>query len=361
MSIITRCPSCGTTFRVTPPQLQAQHGMVRCGQCAHVFDGFKTLATLPDTAQEPTQPPSRDAAPAAQPEIDQATARSTIIASPTPHIPEQVIENPVIHAPPVQPLPAQAAQPLIDFPPVPPLLDPAVARPGIDDVPTVPYRPEEAQARIKERAPEVEFEPLSAAQDDFEAISNRTRSGGWAFGVLLLLVGLGAQGAYFFRSDIAARLPESRPYLAKMCELLRCSVALPQRPREISIEASDLQATDPARPGLIALTATLRNNATTELGYPALDVVLTNAKDHTVARRIFLPAEYLPAGKGCACGHRAQRRIHRQARRRYRRSGRGRLPAWIDPCAGKLMRAARRRHGVNQPQNRRHRVVRAHP
>jgi hypothetical protein len=87
-----------------------------------------------------------------------------------------------------------------------------------------------------------------------------------------------------------------------MCELLRCSVALPQGTREISIEASDLQATDPARPGLIALTATLRNNATTELGYPALDVVLTNAKDHTVARRIFLPAEYLPAGKGARAG-----------------------------------------------------------
>ena len=24
MSIITQCPSCGTSFRVTPPQLQAQ-------------------------------------------------------------------------------------------------------------------------------------------------------------------------------------------------------------------------------------------------------------------------------------------------------------------------------------------------
>ncbi|MEK7875240.1 MAG: zinc-ribbon domain-containing protein, partial [Pseudomonadota bacterium] len=46
MSMITQCPACGTAFRVTPPQLQAQHGMVRCGRCAHVFDGFKTLAAL---------------------------------------------------------------------------------------------------------------------------------------------------------------------------------------------------------------------------------------------------------------------------------------------------------------------------
>ena len=87
-----------------------------------------------------------------------------------------------------------------------------------------------------------------------------------------------------------------------MCEWLRCTVALPQRPRQISIEASDMQATDPASPGLIALTATLRNHATTELGYPALDVVLTNTKEHTVARRIFLPSDYLGAGKDPRAG-----------------------------------------------------------
>lgn len=63
-----------------------------------------------------------------------------------------------------------------------------------------------------------------------------------------------------------------------------------------------MQATDPANPGLIVLTATLRNQAPTALGYPALDVVLTNTKDHTVARRIFLPAEYLDAVKDVRAG-----------------------------------------------------------
>ncbi len=282
MSIITQCPGCGTMFRVTPPQLQAQHGMVRCGQCATVFDGFKTLKTLPDAAQAQSRPAARDGNPAARPELDQAAARSKFVA------------------PSALPQPARAeTQPVPDFPP---FLDPALARPGIDDVPTVPYRPTEELPRITGRASAADPEPPFVAASDFAAIAPRTYSGGWAFGVLLLTVGLAAQGAYFFRSDIAARLPEARPYLAKTCELLRCTVALPQRPREISIEASDLQAADPARPGLIALTATLRNNAAMELGYPALDVVLTNTKDHTVARRIFLPAEYLAAGKGARAG-----------------------------------------------------------
>src|SRR5258706_11639308 len=58
MSIATQCPSCGTTFRVTPPQLQAQHGMVRCGRCAQVFDGFKTLTTLPEAPAANAEPQS---------------------------------------------------------------------------------------------------------------------------------------------------------------------------------------------------------------------------------------------------------------------------------------------------------------
>ncbi|MEN0037162.1 MAG: DUF3426 domain-containing protein [Cellvibrio sp.] len=35
--IITRCPKCGTAFRVTPTQLQSAKGAVRCGSCLHVF------------------------------------------------------------------------------------------------------------------------------------------------------------------------------------------------------------------------------------------------------------------------------------------------------------------------------------
>jgi hypothetical protein len=58
-----------------------------------------------------------------------------------------------------------------------------------------------------------------------------------------------------------------------------------------------MQAVDQANPGLVVLTATLRNRATIELGYPPLDLVLTNSREHTIARRTFLPAEYLAAGE----------------------------------------------------------------
>ena len=38
--ILTRCPACGTTFRVQPEQLQARDGRVRCGQCKHAFNAL---------------------------------------------------------------------------------------------------------------------------------------------------------------------------------------------------------------------------------------------------------------------------------------------------------------------------------
>ena len=43
MNLTTRCPSCGTAFRVQPVQLSARGGKVRCGKCGNVFDGVKAL------------------------------------------------------------------------------------------------------------------------------------------------------------------------------------------------------------------------------------------------------------------------------------------------------------------------------
>lgn len=43
MSLATRCPACGTTFRVVRDQLRISDGWVRCGRCSHVFDGAAEL------------------------------------------------------------------------------------------------------------------------------------------------------------------------------------------------------------------------------------------------------------------------------------------------------------------------------
>ena len=43
MSLVTRCPVCGTAFRVHSSQLAAHSGTVRCGKCGGVFNGVAAL------------------------------------------------------------------------------------------------------------------------------------------------------------------------------------------------------------------------------------------------------------------------------------------------------------------------------
>ncbi|WP_315141335.1 MJ0042-type zinc finger domain-containing protein, partial [Achromobacter marplatensis] len=55
MALTTRCPQCGTSFKVVPDQLRVRNGLVRCGACSTVFDGRACL--LPD-AGAPATPPA---------------------------------------------------------------------------------------------------------------------------------------------------------------------------------------------------------------------------------------------------------------------------------------------------------------
>jgi hypothetical protein len=118
----------------------------------------------------------------------------------------------------------------------------------------------------------------------------------------LLLFVLGVQAFYAYRVELTANYPDLKPIALGFCDLLGCTVPLPQRPKLITIEASDMQVRDPQRPGVIQLTATLRNHAGFEVSYPALDLVLTNTKEHTLARRIFMPEEYLERGRSAGAG-----------------------------------------------------------
>jgi predicted Zn finger-like uncharacterized protein len=235
MSLVTRCAACGTTFRVTQPQLEAHGGKVRCGTCKAVFDGRQGLLVLPEPAPAPGDAPE------------------------LPGFELQPVD-PVRVAPPA---PAPEATHETDYGPAP--------------------------------------EQLSL-EEQLESPEQKRRARGWAMGATLLALALAGQAAYQYRGELGVQYPGLRPHLVQFCDLLRCTLAPPQRPRLIMIEASDLQAMDPRRPGLIQLTATLRNHAEHDLGYPALDLVLTDTREHTLARRVFLPGEYLGRGRDVAAG-----------------------------------------------------------
>ncbi|WP_218510213.1 DUF3426 domain-containing protein [Variovorax sp. dw_308] len=56
MSLVTRCPSCETTFKVVRDQLRISDGWVRCGRCSQVFDATLELREAPDAVSMPAAP-----------------------------------------------------------------------------------------------------------------------------------------------------------------------------------------------------------------------------------------------------------------------------------------------------------------
>ena len=114
-----------------------------------------------------------------------------------------------------------------------------------------------------------------------------------ATAALFAALALCGQALHGFRSEIAAYFPHLKPALVQLCEWARCTVPPLQRPSALAIQASDLLILDKAKPHLVQLIVTLQNQSAVEVGYPALDLVLNDRFDHAVARRVFLPADYL--------------------------------------------------------------------
>jgi predicted Zn finger-like uncharacterized protein len=56
VSLVTRCPACGTAFRVQPAQLAAQSGTVRCGKCGELFNGVAALVAPGDEERLALEP-----------------------------------------------------------------------------------------------------------------------------------------------------------------------------------------------------------------------------------------------------------------------------------------------------------------
>jgi hypothetical protein len=268
--------------------------MVRCGRCLTVFNGFKTLSTAPE-------PPAPEAA-AAEPVAD-ITAAPGIAAPPAAEpvsaVPESTASGtsaPASATPAPSTPPAPSTEPAFRLEPVS-ATELAAAAGASASGTTQPARSYGAE-ETKDFGPAPEqltLEDHLFLEDTREARARSARW--WATGAALVLLALAAQVVYFYRGEIAAHSPAVRPYLTRLCETMGCVISLPQRPQLIAIEASDLQATDPGRPAVIQLTATVRNHAAYDVGFPALDLVLTNSRDHTLARRVFQPREYLEPGR----------------------------------------------------------------
>lgn len=218
----TVCPHCDTRFKITKAQMEAHHGMVRCGHCLQPFDIHPNFAP------------------------DQLDLQLDL----------QVLDNPI----------------------------------------------EPGDSKVAVLQPMTLAEQVSIVRDNNgNNFQSKHHTWPWTIAALLLLLVLFAQSAYFFRVDLAARLPDLKPALISYCQILKCGVPLPQHADLISIESSELDA-DPVNENQITLNALLRNRAPYAQAFPNLELTLNDSQDKPLARRVFIPADYLPQSENESLG-----------------------------------------------------------
>jgi hypothetical protein len=110
-----------------------------------------------------------------------------------------------------------------------------------------------------------------------------------ACGPLALMAAI--QFGLTLRNDALEAWPSLRPSLARACAVFGCTVGWPTHAELLTIVGSELAAI----PGtdVIELDAALRSRANFIMALPAIEVTLTDTQNRTIARKVFLPADYL--------------------------------------------------------------------
>jgi predicted Zn finger-like uncharacterized protein len=294
--MLTRCPDCATHFRVTPEQLKARAGRVRCGECQHVFNALDTLIeepvlviAAPGVEQPAAQSvlPVPPQAPAATPE---PAAGIAVEPAPTSSLPETTAPEetgPEIagpHGPPFD----------IPLPEVSPASAVSGAATLSDSTPAI-----DPLLRAAPDGPELrDAEPLNESDSWEEPAARRWP---WALGSFAALLALGVQAALAFRVEIAVIWPQARPALAAACEVAGCELGLPAKVGLVGIESSDLYP-DATQKGRLVLVANLKNRAPFAQAYPHLELTLTDTTDKAIVRKVLAPGDYLPRTAAAAAG-----------------------------------------------------------
>ena len=310
----TRCPECSTEFDVTPAQLNARSGKVRCGVCSTVFNAFDhAVEDEPDfpvlqagtrrantAAAAPTEiaaededfriqydrPVERDRARYAERSVSARERQSD-------REPEFAEDDDWTSQRPlrVENEEADERAPSERFSAGTPSLSGSGA-----------YYHEGRDHRRRSRAPEVvvEGQYRRRVQRDTEYDDPEHSNGSglvWFLAVIFGLIVLFAQGAIVFRNQIANVAPNLRPQLVQLCSFVGCQVGYTRSARNLAILKPALRQAN--KPGLapdtraFTLHAVIRNNDTIDQPWPSLVLSLKDSSDSVSARRIISPEDYL--------------------------------------------------------------------
>ena len=335
MSLITRCPACGTMFKVVTDQLKVSQGWVRCGQCTEVFNASVYLQPHPAVASaaqpnvqaipadenfpgasalqhETPAPVSAFAAnpadghsgPVVEAGSDSADDQDSPSRSESLHAP---VENPFdpeterrfndakaleiaqestfeVSSPWVAaPLPPEAAPETMER-----VADEATAVSG-DDISSL--ESDESEASASET-------PDEQATDDVSFVRDARRKAFWRKPVVRLVLGmlvlvfaglLFVQAVVQHKDSLLAHEPRLKPLLLVMCAHLQCELA---PLRQIDAMVIDSSSFNKLGDDSFRLSFTLKNTASGAVALPALEVTLTDTQDQALIRRVLMPAQF---------------------------------------------------------------------
>jgi hypothetical protein len=270
---------------------------VRCGRCSRVFDASENLIEEPAAAREAGVAQAQSTADAA------AAPATALYGTPrqeqaqAPAAPGRAAAAPAVTAAAVAAAAIAEAEAA-----APAAVDPEAGASELVAQGTG-TAPDDAEAEAASAANAYGFGPIAAGDTP-----KRGLRWPWLLGALLLLMALLAQAAYYYRSALIVLFPQAKPYAAELCAKLGCDLPLPRRIELMSIEASDLQA-DTANPGIMVLSATLKNRAVFNQQLPMLELTLTDAQDQPVVRRVLAPPDYASKAADAQSGFAANTEI----------------------------------------------------
>jgi predicted Zn finger-like uncharacterized protein len=337
MALAARCPHCSALFRVVADQLKLRGGLVRCGECRQVFDAIGSLSYVDSHSLVP----ARGEAPIGGTAVPGPAAFASAAAASVP-APARARE-PVLAAPALRPSapppvwvperrPALDLEEVADALSVPTLIgstepDRAANRseaqakaPGSRIEPTLAQRSAGSSARSSTHRvtpepsgsdPRSDYQSLSTADDGDEAAveaapdeldaeapsflltpdQRRQRRLRWLLASAPLAVLAVIQIGLALRDNLLEAWPSLHPLLGRACSLYGCTVGWPTHAELLTIVGSELAAI----PGTdaIELNAAIRSRAPFVMGLPAIEVTLTDSLNRTIARKVFLPVDYL--------------------------------------------------------------------
>lgn len=294
MSLITRCPACGTMFKVVTDQLKVSQGWVRCGQCTEVFDAAANLLPRHATPRPPI------------PSVQTPEEVSSLPASPAPEppvesLPEVIAVEPLLAGNPAQPESGPAPD---DMPPDSAAdFDPASWKQALQarqqGAFTAPPSPDAAELRTPDgpAAADSDFADAEAAPD-VSFVRDARRQAFWrkplvrlalGFLLLLLLALLALQWVMQRKDTLAALEPRLTPLLQMLCSQMGCEIAVPRHIESLVIDSSTFKKLGP---DTYRLSFALKNTGVTPLEMPSLEVTLTDTQDQVVVRRVLAPAQF---------------------------------------------------------------------